>query len=218
MTKKSITEASLDFIRTTYGVPAKKGVRVRFEGEQEGVITGASGRELLIQMDGSSYVAVYHPVWQLEYFVNSQWQPVAKDDHNNEIVFTVADMGCNKIGVEYTSVEEAETACEKTIEALQAIYDMEAEHNQTLPRNAATLYSVALHAWQVAFESSENATSTIVSAAQTFELQQAGAGLVTGSKSDCEDHYSREFEQWLEDWEPQDRDSLKIVVNPLTVA
>lgn len=66
---------SLDYIRTTYAVPAKKGGRVRYTGDKgpkgkgarEGTITGASGAHLRIRMDGDSFAQPYHPTWELEY-------------------------------------------------------------------------------------------------------------------------------------------------------
>ena len=65
---------SLDYIRTTYGVPARKGQRVRYTGDKgpknparEGVIIGASGAHLRIRMDGDSFSNIYHPTWELEY-------------------------------------------------------------------------------------------------------------------------------------------------------
>jgi hypothetical protein len=65
---------SLDYIRTAYAVPAKKGQRVRYTGDKgpkssarEGVITGAEGAHLRIRLDGDSFSNIYHPTWELEY-------------------------------------------------------------------------------------------------------------------------------------------------------
>lgn len=70
---------SLDYIRTTYGVPARKGQRVRYTGDKgpknparEGVITGASGAHLRIRMDGDSFSNIYHPTWEIEYLQEPQ--------------------------------------------------------------------------------------------------------------------------------------------------
>jgi hypothetical protein len=62
-------------IRAYYGVPAKRGGRVRlgrrfgpFAG-CEGVITGSErgAMRLLIRLDGQNYTGIYHPTWELEY-------------------------------------------------------------------------------------------------------------------------------------------------------
>jgi hypothetical protein len=67
-------EVSLDYISRTYGVPAKRGQRVRYTGDKgpkvsarEGTITAAEGAHLRIRMDGDSFSNVYHPTWELEY-------------------------------------------------------------------------------------------------------------------------------------------------------
>ena len=65
---------NLSYIAKTYGVPAKRGQRVRYTGDKgpkggarEGVITSASGAHLNIRMDGDSFSQPYHPTWELEY-------------------------------------------------------------------------------------------------------------------------------------------------------
>lgn len=60
---------SLDCIRHHYGVPAKKGGRVRYTNGRvrEGTITGARGAHLTIRMDGDSFAQPYHPTWDLQY-------------------------------------------------------------------------------------------------------------------------------------------------------
>jgi|JI8StandDraft_1071087.scaffolds.fasta_scaffold248454_3 hypothetical protein len=65
---------SLDYIRTAYNVPAKKGGRVRYTGDctklgepKLGTITGTEGARLRIRMDGDSFSNIYHPTWELEY-------------------------------------------------------------------------------------------------------------------------------------------------------
>lgn len=68
---------SLSYIAKTYGVPAKRGQRVRYTGDKgpkakprEGVITAAEGAHLRIRMDGDSFSQPYHPTWELEYIPN----------------------------------------------------------------------------------------------------------------------------------------------------
>lgn len=65
---------SLDYIRTYYGVPARRGQRVRYTGDKgpnakprEGTITSANGQHLCIRMDGDSFSNLFHPTWALEY-------------------------------------------------------------------------------------------------------------------------------------------------------
>lgn len=60
----------MDYIRQRYGVPAKRGGRVRYTGGRRprfGTITSASGGHLMIRLDGSKFSEPYHPTWELEY-------------------------------------------------------------------------------------------------------------------------------------------------------
>lgn len=66
--------SSMQWIRDYYGVPAKRGMVVKYspcEGSKDrsrtGVITGARGPHLLIRMDGDMRSSAYHPTWQIEY-------------------------------------------------------------------------------------------------------------------------------------------------------
>jgi hypothetical protein len=61
---------SMDYIRRTYGVPAKRGARVAYTGSgkrQLGEITGADGAHLMIRLVGSQHSLPYHPTWEIEY-------------------------------------------------------------------------------------------------------------------------------------------------------
>lgn len=61
---------SMEYIRRSYGVPAKRGARVEYTGEaetQNGTITGTCGARLRIRMDGEDYIGIYHPTWELRY-------------------------------------------------------------------------------------------------------------------------------------------------------
>ncbi len=66
---------TMDWIRSHYGVPAKRGGRVEYapcEGSKDlpgkrGVITGTRGPHLLVRMDGEKNTRPYHPTWQLRY-------------------------------------------------------------------------------------------------------------------------------------------------------
>jgi hypothetical protein len=68
---------SLSYIAKAYGVPAKRGQRVRYTGDKgpkaqprEGTITAAEGAHLRIRMDGDSFSQPYHPTWELEYITD----------------------------------------------------------------------------------------------------------------------------------------------------
>lgn len=63
---------SMDKIRRYYGVPAKRGARVRYTGEgpdkpEYGTITSAHGSHLRIRLDGHKLSYIFHPTWELEY-------------------------------------------------------------------------------------------------------------------------------------------------------
>lgn len=63
---------SMAYIRKAYGVPAKRGARVKFTGNpdrsrQLGAVVGARGHYLRVRMDGERRVGTYHPVWRMEY-------------------------------------------------------------------------------------------------------------------------------------------------------
>ena len=62
---------SMAYIREAYGVPARRGQRVRYSGgsaPKVGAITSASGQYLYIRFDGESKrTGPFHPTWKLEY-------------------------------------------------------------------------------------------------------------------------------------------------------
>lgn len=62
---------SLEYIRRTYKVPAKRGARVRYQGGQseamEGGITGSRNAYLRIRFDGHKRSLQCHPTWNMEY-------------------------------------------------------------------------------------------------------------------------------------------------------
>lgn len=59
-------EHNFEYIRDTYGVPARKGIRVEFQGKG-GVITGAKNGKVEIRLDGEKHKGLYHPTWELTY-------------------------------------------------------------------------------------------------------------------------------------------------------
>jgi hypothetical protein len=63
---------TMKYIRDTYGVPAKRGMRVVYlenDGRRRtgGTITGANGGYLRIRLDGANYSQNYHPTHCIEY-------------------------------------------------------------------------------------------------------------------------------------------------------
>ena len=54
-----------------YGKPIRIGGRVRYTGgdrECDGTIVSIEGARLRIKLDGETYVGIYHPTWEIEYF------------------------------------------------------------------------------------------------------------------------------------------------------
>ena len=62
---------SMKYIRKTYGVPAKRGVRVRYTGDpkpKDGAIVSSNGTYIRVRWDGQSKTdGPYHPTWKMEY-------------------------------------------------------------------------------------------------------------------------------------------------------
>lgn len=62
---------SLEYIRQTYKVPAKRGGRVEYiasDGElMEGTIKGAKSGRLRVLLDGCKHPMSFHPTWNLKY-------------------------------------------------------------------------------------------------------------------------------------------------------
>lgn len=55
---------SMEYIRKTYGVPAKRGARIRYNppgDTQFGTIVGSSGAYLKIRIDGDKVALRWHP-------------------------------------------------------------------------------------------------------------------------------------------------------------
>jgi hypothetical protein len=61
---------SMDWIRRSYNVAAKRGGRVEYTGDGKpelGTIRSASGSQLMIQLDGVKHPMPFHPTWKLRY-------------------------------------------------------------------------------------------------------------------------------------------------------
>ena len=57
---------SAEYVRSYYGVPAKREMRVVANGKP-GVIVGFDGAHLRIRLDGEEHVGNWHPTWRIEY-------------------------------------------------------------------------------------------------------------------------------------------------------
>lgn len=63
---------SMAWVRKSYGVPAKRGMRVVYTGRGSpvsGTIRSARSGRLNIQLDGANGTKSYHPTWELKYQV-----------------------------------------------------------------------------------------------------------------------------------------------------
>ncbi|TJW49399.1 MAG: hypothetical protein E5X65_33920 [Mesorhizobium sp.] len=61
---------SMDWVRTYYGVPAKRGGRVEYTGEGKpelGTICSASNGRLNIRLVRFKHPMPFHPLWELRY-------------------------------------------------------------------------------------------------------------------------------------------------------
>lgn len=65
MSVKNFGRSQFDYIRAYYGVPAKRGMRVRVNG-QTGKILSARYGQLKVRFDIGN-VAYCHPTWRIEY-------------------------------------------------------------------------------------------------------------------------------------------------------
>lgn len=60
----------MQYIRDSYGVPARRSGRVVYTGGARataGTITSAAGARLRIRMDGDKHAGIYHPTWAMRY-------------------------------------------------------------------------------------------------------------------------------------------------------
>ena len=57
---------SLDYIRTYYGVPARRGMRVTVDG-RPGVLTCGDGAHIRVRFDGERFSRSCHPTWRVDY-------------------------------------------------------------------------------------------------------------------------------------------------------
>lgn len=67
----------MEYIRNTYGVPAKRGRRIRYTGGDEprlGTITGSRNAYLRVMFDGEEFSDLLHPTCEVEYLVDEPEQ------------------------------------------------------------------------------------------------------------------------------------------------
>jgi hypothetical protein len=76
---------SLDYVRLTYGVPAKRGQRVRVNKGRgaTGTVTCGDGAHVRVRLDGERRSGRYHPL-DLDYFDGVEPQD-RLDEHNAAI-------------------------------------------------------------------------------------------------------------------------------------
>ena len=61
---------AMAYIRNYYGVPAKRGGRIRYTGENPpklATIVASRGQYLKVRFDGASMAVQLHPTWAVEY-------------------------------------------------------------------------------------------------------------------------------------------------------
>ena len=63
---------SMEYIRKTYGVPAKRGGEITFKKCQHvspvrGCIVGSRGQYLRVRLAGHLQIVSLHPTWMIEY-------------------------------------------------------------------------------------------------------------------------------------------------------
>lgn len=67
---RRVSATGLEWVRLNYGVPARRGGRVRYTGGSKprlGTIVSKRGAHIGIRLDGDKHAGSYHPTWQLEY-------------------------------------------------------------------------------------------------------------------------------------------------------
>ena len=56
------------YVRDRYGVPARRGARIRFEG-RPGTVVAPRGAYVGIRLDGEKRIGNYHPTWHLDWLI-----------------------------------------------------------------------------------------------------------------------------------------------------
>lgn len=71
---------SLDYVKNKYGVPVKRGQRVKDEAGRSGVVTCGDGAHVRVRLDGEKHSGSYHPLG-LDY--GDGITPEARTAHQN---------------------------------------------------------------------------------------------------------------------------------------
>lgn len=75
---------TLEYIRKTYGVPAKRGGRIVYTGSTKGPLIGTIIRGgdscLVVRLDGYPQVVRLHPTWEIQYLSGLAPVPSAGDE------------------------------------------------------------------------------------------------------------------------------------------
>lgn len=65
---------SMEYIRKTYGVPAKRGAKIEINSDGiywAGTIVGARGGYLRVRVPGCERILTMHPTWRIFYLAAS---------------------------------------------------------------------------------------------------------------------------------------------------
>jgi hypothetical protein len=90
---------SMEYIRKTYNIPAKRGKRIRFHGH-DGVITGSLGCRLRARFGGIS-TALLHPTWDIEYLPDEE--NYSDSERLDWLMRTVSGAELRRMGIVYSA-------------------------------------------------------------------------------------------------------------------
>lgn len=69
-------KTGMAYIRQAYGVPAKRGARIKFTdsrgGMWEGAIRSAQDGKLRVRLDTVNGIVILHPTWNIRYLLSAQ--------------------------------------------------------------------------------------------------------------------------------------------------
>ena len=63
---------SMEYIRKTYDVPAKRGVKIKYTGGIKpifGKIVGSTHAYIRVKMEETQKIIKFHPTWKIEYLI-----------------------------------------------------------------------------------------------------------------------------------------------------
>jgi hypothetical protein len=75
----------MEYIRRTYGVPAKRGCWIEFSDDGEkhrGIIVGSRGPYLRVRIYSEAFIATLHPTWNIRYLTDDE----TKEAEMNQIM------------------------------------------------------------------------------------------------------------------------------------